>query len=276
MAISDGDVLYRSMRGLSREKAERYAPHINDAMLKGEITTLRRAQYFLAQLAHESVDLRYFEEIASGAAYEGRRDLGNTQPGDGRRFKGRGPIQLTGRSNYRGFGIWLGEGEKFTREPSLVATPKYGFLAALYYWSTRNLNGYCDRGDFRGLTRRINGGYNGLADRYFKLAYVKRLGSKILPAKLDPRAVLGREEREAVEGLEKERRYAHKNGEWRPAGQARAENHKARIRGFMEAIEGAIKRDRKAGVSRSEARSRHHRSARHDLLDAAYRSPHRD
>jgi predicted chitinase len=271
MAISDPEVLYRSMRGLDRERARLYAPHINAAMLRGEITTLRRAQYFIAQLAHESVDLRYFEEIASGAAYEGRRDLGNTQPGDGRRFKGRGPIQLTGRSNYRGFGIWLGEGEKFTREPSLVATPKYGFLAALYYWQTRNLNGYCDRGDFRGLTRRINGGYNGLADRYLKLAYVKRLGSKILPAKPDPRAVLGREEREAVEGLEKERRYAHKNGEWRPAGQARAEAHKARVREYIKALEAATERDRKAGMSRSDARSRRHRSARHKLLSDAYR-----
>ena len=181
MSISDPEVLYRSMRGLSREKAKLYAPYINDAMLKGEITTLRRAQYWIAQLAHESVDLRYFEEIASGAAYEGRRDLGNTQPGDGRRFKGRGPIQLTGRSNYASFGRWLGDGDKFTDDPKLVATPKYGFLAALYYWSTRDLNSYCDRSDFRGLTRRINGGYNGLADRYVKLAYVKRLGKKILP-----------------------------------------------------------------------------------------------
>ncbi len=97
--ISDPKVLYRAMRGLNMEKARLYAPHMNEAMLKGDITTLRRAQYWIAQLAHESVDLRYFEEIASGAAYEGRRDLGNTRPGDGRRFKGRGPIQLTGRSN---------------------------------------------------------------------------------------------------------------------------------------------------------------------------------
>jgi len=269
--ISDPNVLYRSMRGLNMEKAQRYAPYMNEAMLRGNITTLRRAQYWIAQLAHESVDLRYFEEIASGAAYEGRRDLGNTQPGDGRRFKGRGPIQLTGRSNYASFGRWLGDGNKFINDPALVATPKYGFLAALYYWETRNLNGYCDRGDFRGLTRRINGGYNGLADRYFKLAYVKRLGSKVLPAKPDPRAVLNKEEREAVEGLDKERRYARKNGEWRPAGQARAGAHRAQIREFMKGISDAVKRDRKAGMSRSEARLRSHRSARHKLLSDAYR-----
>ena len=141
----------------------------------------------------------------------------------------------------------------------------------LYYWSTRDLNSYCDRGDFRGLTRRINGGYNGLADRYVKLAYVKRLGTKILPAQPDPRAVLSRDEREVLEALEKERRYAHKNGEWRPAGRARAEVHRAHIRKLMDAIEDAISADRQAGVSRSDARSRRHRSARHDLLGNAYR-----
>ena len=269
--IGDPNVLYRSMRGLNTEKATLYAPYINEAMLRGEITTLRRAQYFLAQLAHESVDLRYFEEIASGAAYEGRRDLGNTQPGDGRRFKGRGPIQLTGRSNYASFGRWLGDGDKFTDDPALVATPKYGFLAALYYWQTRSLNSYCDRGDFRGLTRRINGGYNGLVDRYVKLAYVKRLGSKILPAKPDPRAVLGQAEREAIEGLEKERRYAHKNGEWKPAGRARAEAHKADIRRFKNAISDAISRDRNAGMGLPEASAKRHRSARRKLLNDTYR-----
>ena len=210
--ISDPKVLYRAMRGLNMEKARLYAPHMNEAMLKGDITTLRRAQYWIAQLAHESVDLRYFEEIASGAAYEGRRDLGNTRPGDGRRFKGRGPIQLTGRSNYASFGRWLGDRDKFTDAPKLVSTPKYGFLAALYYWSTRDLNSYCDRGDFRGLTRRINGGYNGLADRYRKLAYVKRLGRKILPARPDPLAVLTAGERKAVEQLAFERKRAAKKG----------------------------------------------------------------
>ena len=199
----NAETLYRSMRELSREKARLYAPYINEAMVKGDITTLRRAQYWLAQLAHESVGLVYFEEIASGAQYEGRRDLGNTQPGDGRRFKGRGPIQLTGRANYQDFGRWLGDADKFTDNPQLVATPKYGFLAALYFWSTRDLNRYCDRGDFRGLTRRINGGYNGLADRYHRLLYVKRLGTKILPERPDPLAVLTAGERKAVEAKDK-------------------------------------------------------------------------
>ena len=132
-------------------------------MQEAGITTKPRQAMFLAQLAHESGGLRYMEEIASGAAYEGRRDLGNTQPGDGRRFKGRGPIQLTGRSNYaaasRALGIDL------VNNPTRAADPDVGFRTAAWYWNTRNLNKYADSGDFKELTRRINGGYNGLADR---------------------------------------------------------------------------------------------------------------
>ena len=96
------------MPGVDPAKAEQYLPHINKAMAEGNINTPKRQAAFLAQLAHESGSLRYMEEIASGAAYEGRSDLGNTQPGDGTRYKGRGPIQLTGRSNYREAGKALG------------------------------------------------------------------------------------------------------------------------------------------------------------------------
>ncbi len=274
MAISDPEVLYRSMRCVNMETAKLYAPHINAAMLKGEITTLRRAQFFLAQLAHESVDLRYFEEIASGAAYEGRRDLGNTQPGDGRRFKGRGPIQLTGRSNYASFGRWLGDGDKFTDDPHLVATPKYGFLAALYYWQTRNLNGYCDRGDFRGLTKRINGGFNGLADRYAKLAYVKRLGSKVLPAPAKPTDPLLPPERNAVERLAHWRGVARKTG-WESDGKPTkakeaAEYWKAHIPAhYVAAIDAAVARDLKGGETASTAWARRDRAERKRILLAA-------
>lgn len=132
-------------------------------MREAGITTRRRAAYFLAQVLHESAGLRYFEEIASGSDYEGRRDLGNTQPGDGRRFKGRGPIQLTGRTNYRAAGAALGL--PLERNPTLAAQHDVGWRIAAWYWRTRGLNALADRGDFLAVTRRINGGTNGLADR---------------------------------------------------------------------------------------------------------------
>jgi predicted chitinase/LysM repeat protein len=151
------------MPNLSEAKAKAYLPHLNNAMQEAGITTPKRQAAFLAQLAHESAEFRYMEEIASGSAYEGRRDLGNTQPGDGVRFKGRGPIQLTGRSNYRAAGKALGI--DLENNPKRAADPDVGFRTAAWYWNSRNLNQYADSGNFRELTRRINGGYNGLADR---------------------------------------------------------------------------------------------------------------
>ncbi|MDP1825334.1 MAG: peptidoglycan-binding protein [Archangium sp.] len=161
--------LHRIMPSLPMSKARTYLPLLNRAMAEAKINTKPRKAMFLAQLAHESVSLRYFEEIASGAAYEGRTDLGNIHPGDGVRYKGRGPIQLTGRSNYRAAGRALGL--PLERKPKMAAQPSVGFRTAAWFWSSRGLNRYADRGDFREVTRRINGGYNGLADR---LAYYRR------------------------------------------------------------------------------------------------------
>ncbi|MCU0696659.1 MAG: LysM peptidoglycan-binding domain-containing protein [Myxococcaceae bacterium] len=157
------DELRRVMPNLSPELAQRYLPYLNSAMNEAGITTPARRSAFLAQLAHESGELRYMEEIASGAAYEGRRDLGNTQPGDGRRYKGRGPIQLTGRANYRAAGEALGI--DLERNPERAADPDVAFRIATWYWQSRGLNGLADQGNFREITRRINGGYNGMADR---------------------------------------------------------------------------------------------------------------
>ncbi len=163
------DQLRRIMPNLSQAKAEQYLPHINRAMAEAGINTKQRQAAFLAQLAHESGQLRYMEEIASGAAYEGRRDLGNTQPGDGTRFKGRGPIQLTGRANYQAAGRDLGI--DLVNNPQRAADPDVGFRVAAWYWNSRGLNQFADQGNFREVTRRINGGYNGLADRQ---AYYQR------------------------------------------------------------------------------------------------------
>ena len=127
--------------------------------------------HFLAQLAHESGNFRYMEEIASGAAYEGRKDLGNTQTGDGKRFKGRGPIQLTGRANYRKYGRALGI--DFESHPEMVSIPSIGLLVACKYWAINGLNELADRDDISTITLRINGGTNGIEDRKAKLAMIK-------------------------------------------------------------------------------------------------------
>jgi predicted chitinase len=161
------NAIRKAMPNVSLAKATSLLPDLTLALDEANINTPKRVAAFLAQVGHESGDFRYMEELASGAAYEGRKDLGNTQPGDGKRFKGRGPIQLTGRSNYRAFTNAIGKkyGVDFEKNPELVADPRWGFKAASWFWNSKNLNSYADRGDFNSITYRINGGYNGKADR---------------------------------------------------------------------------------------------------------------
>lgn len=130
-----------------------------------------RLAHFLAQLIHESGSFRYMEEIASGQAYEGRSDLGNTQPGDGKRYKGRGPIQITGRANYRRYGAKIGI--DIERHPEIAAFPSIGLHLALEYWKVNGLNTLADADNVLGITKLINGGTNGLEDRKAHLAKVK-------------------------------------------------------------------------------------------------------
>jgi len=148
---------------LSAAKAEAVAPHLNAAMAEANIDTPQRQAMFIAQLAHESGGFHYMEEIASGAAYEGRADLGNTQPGDGERYKGRGYIQVTGRHNYTEAGRALGL--DLVNNPELAAQPENAARIAAWYWQSRDINAAADAGDFTQVTRLINGGTNGLADR---------------------------------------------------------------------------------------------------------------
>ena len=140
-----------------------YLPHLNAAMARADLTSDARKAAFLAQLGHESDGFNTLEEYASGAQYEGRRDLGNVHPGDGRRFKGRGPIQITGRTNYASYGAALGV--DLIENPELAATPEVGFQVAAEFWDRQGLNRFADRGRFDTITRRINGGQNGRADR---------------------------------------------------------------------------------------------------------------
>ena len=115
-----------------------------------------RLAHFMGQCGHESGSFRYMEEIASGAAYEGRADLGNTQPGDGRRYKGRGPIQTTGRANYRRDGRALGI--DLERYPHLLSIPSVGLLASTLFWSRMGLNAYADQDNGAACSRGVNRG----------------------------------------------------------------------------------------------------------------------
>jgi predicted chitinase/uncharacterized protein YukE len=166
------ETLRKIMPFLSAKKAAAYLPLLNAAMAEANINTPRRQAAFLAQVAHESGQFRYMEEIASGAKYEGRKDLGNTQPGDGVLYKGRGPIQLTGRANYEAAGQALGL--DLVNNPKTVSDPSVGFRTTAWYWDSRGLNDLADAGNFREITHRINGGYNGQADREAYYAAAKK------------------------------------------------------------------------------------------------------
>ena len=142
---------------------------LNVAMDEWQIDSPQRQAAFLAQTAHESGQFYYVREIASGEAYEGRKDLGNTEPGDGVRFKGRGLLQLTGRANYAACGAALGL--DLLGEPSLLELPENAARSAAWFWWSRKLNGLADAANFRAITLRINGGLTGYKDR---LAFYER------------------------------------------------------------------------------------------------------
>ncbi|MFT3933074.1 MAG: glycoside hydrolase family 19 protein [Chitinophagaceae bacterium] len=166
--------------------AEKFMSYINDTCTKYNINTPIRQLCFLAQVGHESGSLFFTEELASGEAYEGRKNLGNTQPGDGVKYKGRGLIQITGRTNYKAVGDALGV--NFITNPKLLGGKnvnvctadqlKNAAMSAGWYWNSRNLNAIADTIDitkpietgtnlanFILLTKKINGGTNGLHDR---------------------------------------------------------------------------------------------------------------
>lgn len=136
------------------------------------VTTPLRLAHFMAQLAHESAHFQTTREYASGKAYEGRKDLGNTQPGDGTRYRGRGLIQITGRANAREAGRDLGR--PYEEKPEMMEGFPDALLVSLWFWKKRGLNELADRDDLLAITKRINGGTNGLADRkqYFAKAKV--------------------------------------------------------------------------------------------------------
>jgi predicted chitinase len=134
--------------------------HLLATLQKYEITTKLRVAAFLANVAKESGELFYVEEIADGWDYEGREDLGNTEPGDGPRYKGHGYIQTTGRANHRAVGVALGIDAE--RDPEILTRMPYAWHSAGWYWRYRsswgNLNDYADEGDFGSTVMGVRGG----------------------------------------------------------------------------------------------------------------------
>lgn len=163
--------LKKIMPQLSNANCALYLPHIQKALIEYEINTPRRAAAFLAQIAHETMQLQFLAEIWGPTDEQKKYDppgakaheLGNIQQGDGRRYKGRGAIQITGRANYERFGKLLGL--NLVSTPEKAAAPEVAFRTAGAFWTAHGLNDLADKGDIKGITRRINGGQNGETER---------------------------------------------------------------------------------------------------------------
>lgn len=167
--------------GIPQQRAITWAAPLNAAMQKFGIDTPARQAALLAQIGHESARLRHVRELwgptPAQSRYEGRKDLGNSQKGDGFKYRGRGLIQVTGRANYTKAAAALGL--PLVAQPELLEQPQNAANSACWFWQSNGLNAFADSGDFVGLTRRINGGTNGLADRQALWASCKReLGAK--------------------------------------------------------------------------------------------------
>jgi putative chitinase len=172
----DSNLLHILMPLSSEDRAVMFTAPLLAAMNANQINTPLRQAHFLAQLGHESGSLIYTAELANGAAYEGRIDLGNTQPGDGPRFKGRGLIQITGRTNYTNYGDDKGQDYISGLNPNLLATdPNVAADCSGWFWAKRHLNELADNDDLLTITKRVNGGTNGLDDRARRLKLVKCL-----------------------------------------------------------------------------------------------------
>ena len=161
------DAMLAIMAAASKAKIKKYSPYLKKSLPKYKINTPLRIAHFLAQVGHETHSFYYVQEVASGAAYENRKDLGNTKKGDGKRFKGRGILQLTGRTNYTKYGNFINVDFTKKGNEKLIATSlKYAVDSGCWYWTEfKKLNKYADKDNLKTITRRVNGGYNGLADR---------------------------------------------------------------------------------------------------------------
>ena len=181
------DVLARAV-GITPARASSILLGVTNGLIESDATNVKRIAMWLAQMGHESGSFVYTEEIASGAAYEGRADLGNTQPGDGVRFKGRSWIQVTGRGNYTRLSQWayvqgiVPTPTFFVDNPTKLAEIQYAGLGPAWYWTVArpDINTLSDNGDLYTVTQRINGGQNGASDRQARYTRALALGDQLL------------------------------------------------------------------------------------------------
>lgn len=205
MEFVNAEQLQTIMPHAKHENIDLYLHGINKACGDFEINTPLRVAHFLAQVAHESGSLRYVSENLNYSAkalravfgkyfptdpdaeefarqpekianrvYADRMGNGDEASGDGWRYRGRGLIQLTGKDNYQRFGQAVDQ-DAVASPDQLAENPDLAVATAGWYWDSRNLNEYADQDDIKQITRRINGGYNGLEDREEYLARAKNV-----------------------------------------------------------------------------------------------------
>jgi predicted chitinase len=180
---------YAMDESLPLERYEELLPGVLSCLEASQCNNVERIAQWFAQVGHESCGLLYMEELADGSQYEGREDLGNTSPGDGPKYKGHGPIQITGKLNHSAVSAWAyGEGyvespDKFVVEPTLLASDHYGFMGTAWYWTVARgtqINEAADRQDHETVCRLINGGLNGYDDRVARYTRAKEVAPQFL------------------------------------------------------------------------------------------------
>jgi predicted chitinase len=190
-ALDEAEALSIAMGGsLPVERYRALVPAVKEALRQSDCTNPRRVAAWFAQIGHESAGLRYMEEIADGSAYEGRADLGNIQPGDGPRFKGHGPIQITGRENHRQVSEWAYQHNYvptptyFVDNPHELGGDTFAFLGAAWYWTVARgsqINDAADREDHEQVCRLINGGLHGFDDRVQRYRTALQVADQFVP-----------------------------------------------------------------------------------------------
>ena len=187
-APNGGAAILSEATGLALARAEEILPSVQHGLHLSECTNVARIAMWLAQVGHESDNFNATEEYASGAAYEGRIELGNTQEGDGVRFKGRSWGQVTGRFNYGQFSQWCfanglaNEADYFVKHPERLADMEWAGVGPAWYWTVAraDINDFADRKDIETVTRKVNGGLNGFDDRVARFNRALALGDRLL------------------------------------------------------------------------------------------------